>query len=124
MEASAGDADAVEHELWQVGFEQYTPADLDNAAVLDVLESHVTTATHEIRQTFGYTTHQYPDAVISKAILIGGGSAIPGLAEKLEHSLGVPTIIGGATGNPADSGPPPASVVSALGLALFPEDSR
>jgi Tfp pilus assembly PilM family ATPase len=123
-ETSAGDAEALEHELWRVGFDELTPADLDNAAVLDTLESHIAGATDEIRQAFGYTTHQYPDAVISKAIVIGGGAQIPGLAGRLEKSLGVPTVIAGADAIASAGVPPLASVASALGLALFPGELR
>jgi Tfp pilus assembly PilM family ATPase len=124
LEASAEDADVVEHELWRIGFEEYTPADLDSAGVLDVLESHVAGATEEIQQAFGYTTHQYPDAVISRAIVIGGGAGIPSIAKRLEKSLGVPTVVAGADQIALENGPALASVASALGLALFAGGSQ
>ncbi len=126
LETPAGDADAVEHELWHVGFEAHAPADLDNAAILDVLESHVAGATDEIRRAFGYTTHQYPDAVISNTILVGGGAFIPGIASWFERALGVPTVIAGADSDihVTESGPSLASMASALGLALFTGDSQ
>jgi Tfp pilus assembly PilM family ATPase len=124
LEACGGDRDAVEHEIWRVGFDEHSSEDLENAAVLDLLGSYVTGAINEIVQAFSYTTHQYPDAVISRAFVVGGGAAIPGVAKRLESEMGVPTSVAGADRNSWNGEESWASVTSALGLALWTGEKR
>jgi Tfp pilus assembly PilM family ATPase len=123
LEACGGDHEAVEQEMWRVGFDEHASADFANTGVLDLLGSYITGAINEIVQAFSYTTHQYPDAVISKALLAGGGAAIPKIAKPFETEMGVPTSVVGAGRNTSSSEEAWSSLAAALGLALWTDGS-
>ena len=77
----------------------------------------------ELRTSFSYVAHQYPDAPLQSLLITGGGAAIPGVAEYLETALG----IAARTASPADvlpcspSIPTTPSHMTALGLSLYSE---
>jgi type IV pilus assembly protein PilM len=54
-----------------------------------VITAHFAPLVHEVRLTFGYNEHQYPDAPVDALLLLGGGAAIPGLAAHLRAALEV-----------------------------------
>lgn len=117
LEASAGETNVVDHEIWQVGFASSGRSTLDDTDVLDILDSHVAGLFGEIIQAFSYITHQYPEAVLTDVFLTGGGAMIPGIVERFQAEIasttGGPRI---ASGN--KYGLPPA-MNGALGLALW-----
>jgi len=119
VEAAGGEAEIVEREIWGVGFSGPSQADFENAEVLDVLESHVAGMLREISQAFGYAAHQYPELALSRVILIGGGAAIPQIAQRFQSQLNVPVSVAACPDQRT-----PASMISALGLALSQEVAR
>jgi type IV pilus assembly protein PilM len=52
-----------------------------------VLRSHFDAVTAEIITSLSYTSHQYPDAAISRVVLCGGGASIKGLADYVKTQL-------------------------------------
>jgi Tfp pilus assembly PilM family ATPase len=93
---------------------------------LALLAAHADGVARELQVSFSYATHQYPDAPITKVLLVGGGAAVPGFAARLSDALGVEA----APVTPTDLAECESSLLSlcgspaltaALGLALFPE---
>ncbi len=123
--------DIIEHLLHQAGLTE--PENLDPAAaplasiVRGPLESHVDALAQELRLALAYASHQYPDAPLRRIALVGGGSEVPGLAERLADALETDT----AALRPAeliDIGPYAAdarhgTLALAVGLALYPEEA-
>ncbi len=124
LEAASGELEIVEHEIWRVGFAASGQPDLHNTELLDVLESHVAAMLREIVRAFGYTAHQYPEAAVSKAVLIGGGAVIPGIAERFQSESGVTTSAGLDGHNAGADQAIAAPMISALGLALWRKEAR
>jgi len=78
----------------------------------------------ELRVSFEYASHQYPGAGTHRLILVGGGSAIPGLAEQLDTMI-TPEVLPAASpvwhprDDPAKSKARFAPMTAALGLAIY-----
>ncbi|QNN22037.1 pilus assembly protein PilM [Planctomycetales bacterium ZRK34] len=53
------------------------------------IREHFEDAVRELGVSFSYALHQYNDAVVGPLSLVGGGAAIPGLAEHLASELGM-----------------------------------
>jgi type IV pilus assembly protein PilM len=92
-----------------------------------LLTTHVDSLAGELRVSFSYATHQYPDATVGKLLLAGGGAAMPGMAAHLAATLGVTAMavspsdlaecdvnVLGLCGSPA--------MTAAMGLAMFPRE--
>lgn len=47
----------------------------------------------ELHLSLAYASHRYPDAVVGCVALIGGGAALPGLAELLGESTSMPACV-------------------------------
>lgn len=90
-----------------------------------LVTTHADSLAGELRVSFTYATHQYPDAVVGKLLLAGGGAAMPGLADHLGTILGIPTTpvspsdlaecdvdVLALCGSPA--------MTAAMGLAMYP----
>ncbi len=54
-----------------------------------LLNGFVDTLTKELSLSFDYAGHLYPDAPVSRLLLVGGGAAIGGLADRLTGALSV-----------------------------------
>ena len=118
---AAGDGGAADAKP-EGGAGESSPA----ADVRRIVWAHFDAMVAELRISFSYAAHQYPDAPLQRLLLSGGGAMIPGAAEYLEAALGVEARVA----RPADvaacpAGVAPASVaatsMTALGLALFAE---
>ena len=92
LDAASDEPELVEKGLWDEGFGVSGQCDLTYGEVTDVLESHTAGMLKEIDQSFIYSAHQYPDAGLTRVMLIGGGAAIPGIAERFQSYLGIPTF--------------------------------
>jgi type IV pilus assembly protein PilM len=53
------------------------------------IRDHFEDAVRELGVSFSYALHQYNDAAVQTLTLVGGGAAIPGLAEHLSGALGM-----------------------------------
>jgi Tfp pilus assembly PilM family ATPase len=80
----------------------------------------------ELLVSFSYAARQYTEATVTRLLLVGGGAAVPGLAECLARELGLETIAV-APKDLAECPPPLLEACSspeltpAIGLAMFPE---
>jgi Tfp pilus assembly PilM family ATPase len=63
-----------------------------NADARRVLRSHFDAVAAEIITSLSYTSHQYPDAAVSRLVLCGGGASLSGLAQYLGALLKVTTV--------------------------------
>jgi len=83
----------------------------------------------EISTPLSYLANQYPNAVTRQLLLVGGGAAVPGLAEFLSHKLGEnvqvravePSELCSSDGSVDPLGP---SMALAIGLARYTGDGR
>lgn len=103
-------------------------ADAEDAGVLavvqELLSKHFGEVVEELRIPLSYAAQQYPGSAVEQLLLVGGGSAIPGLDVVLGSALGVDTRMV----SPADLAECPAPLLArcstgaltgALGLAQF-----
>ncbi len=65
----------------------------DNPESRRALRSHFDAVAAEIITSLSYTSHQYPDAPVSRVVICGGGASIAGLAEYLQGQLKITTTI-------------------------------
>ena len=72
-----------------------------------------------------YTSHQYPDAAVSRLVVCGGGASLSGLAEYLNTQLNISTVSTGRrsvhVSDAAIANDP--SLALAIGLALNDGDA-
>jgi Tfp pilus assembly PilM family ATPase len=72
-------------------------------------------------KSVSYTTRQYPDAMVSRLLLLGGGATIPGIAEHVQGIVGfecrVATPLAMASCDPAVAKECTAAMTTAAGLA-------
>jgi len=111
------------------------PADLlDESALpgvlLAVLKASLTDMTSDIERAFSFVMEQYPRHQAGSLILAGAGSRMPGLAEWLNHTLGVPVAPANAQGtinlplnHPMAQPTIYAAMAGCVGLALGEVDS-
>ncbi|MEE9211282.1 MAG: pilus assembly protein PilM [Phycisphaeraceae bacterium] len=91
------DDDAADHVLTRIGLapnttdQQGHPQPL--ADISSVITPHVDVLVRELKMSLSYAAHRYPDAECKRLFLVGGGSAIPKLADYLTAALGVPVEI-------------------------------
>lgn len=88
-----------------------------------ILTSHLDDITKELVASFEYAAHQYPDAPPHRLVMVGGGGAIPGVAEYLDGRI-APAVVSAAappTANHHGSQPgaEAALLAGALGLAGY-----
>jgi Tfp pilus assembly PilM family ATPase len=86
-----------------------------------VLRAHFDSVAAEVITSLSYTSHQYPDAAVSKIVICGGGGSLNGLTEYLSGQLGMTTVCARAgdlsrVSDPALANDP--SLALAIGLAL------
>jgi type IV pilus assembly protein PilM len=67
--------------------------DTDPEMVQPLLESITDMLILEVQKTFDFFRETYPSEVISKVLISGGTSRIPGLAQKIEEAFGYPTEV-------------------------------
>lgn len=89
----------------------------DDGDILDILTAAVDEMLKEIDQAIGYTVHQYPDTAIKQTLLIGGGAAVPGMAQRFEQELRLPAISANDLDQAKSSGLT-AGMMTALGLTV------
>jgi Tfp pilus assembly PilM family ATPase len=121
------DPDEIDYLVHDGGFGE--PGDRRGAEAFSdarrVLASHFAPLAHELRLTFSYTEHQYPQAPVKSLLLVGGGAGIPGVAEHLHTALDMevrvarPTDV--VTCAPAVMERATPAIMAALGLAQFTE---
>lgn len=78
----------------------------------------------ELDASFGYASHQYPDAAPDRLVIIGGGGAVPGVAEYLDTMISPRVLPCDDTGMPGfehagQSACGPTMMAVALGLASY-----
>ena len=91
-----------------------------------LISGHFDSIAQELTASFSYAVHQYRDAAVTRLLVVGGGAAVPGLAEHLAAAVGIEALtVSPAALMPSD--PALADVASspaltaALGLAMYPE---
>lgn len=124
------DPKVIDYLLGDIGFLE-PPADADADwrklahKVRGPLELHFEQVAQELRLSLGYAAHQYPDAAADRLLLMGGGAAIPGLAEHLGACLEArvavvrPADVCDRSPMLHDEATSPA-MTAALGLAMHP----
>jgi len=125
--------DVTEYLLTEVGLSATLPEGPNGDAAIDLpddarglLAAHVDAIVRELLASLSYAARQYPEAPISRLLLVGGGAAIPELGGHISAVLGVdaqtvlPTEVAsydasliGLCGSPV--------MIAATGLAQFPE---
>ena len=98
------------------------PAEL-RGEVRGVASAHFERIIQELTQSISYTTGQYPDAAVSRLLLMGGGAMIPGIADHVQGIAGfetrVVTPLASATCAAAVARECGAAMTTAAGLAMF-----
>jgi type IV pilus assembly protein PilM len=61
--------------------------------VMPLLESITEMLIMEVQKTFEFFRETYPNETIARVLICGGTSRTPGLAEKLQETLGYPTEV-------------------------------
>lgn len=86
------------------------------------IDNHFTTLLKDLELSFSYAANQYASATVDRLLLIGGGAAIPGLAENWTKHLGIKVqvvrpadVIAFAEGVATHD---QSSMTTALGLAM------
>ena len=101
------------------------PAEL-RAEVRGVAAGHFEKMARDLLESVSYTKHQYPDATISRLLLLGGGAMIPGLSEQMQEIIGfecrVVTPLSSASGSATVARECNAGLTIAAGLAQFDEN--
>ncbi|CAN5702980.1 type IV pilus assembly protein PilM [soil metagenome] len=86
-----------------------------------VLRSHFDSVAAEVLTSISYTSHQYPDAPVSRLVVCGGGASLNGVTEYLGGQLNIKAAVARAgdllrVGDPSVADD--ASLTLAIGLAL------
>lgn len=76
----------------------------------------------ELKRTLSYISHQFPDQVPRRVTLFGGGALLPGLAEYLSASLGLPVAPWHPHSHRAAPCDPQFAAAIALSLLAFQQD--
>jgi type IV pilus assembly protein PilM len=103
------------------------PAEL-LSEVRAIVALHLEAVVRDITASVSYSSHQYPDAPVSRLLLLGGGAMIAGAAEQLESLLGfecrvvTPLASGSITAAPSVVRECNAALTTAAGLAQFQDD--
>lgn len=95
------------------------------AEARDIVAAHVDALVQELLASFSYATHQYPDASVTRVLLVGGGSQVPGVVEHVGTGLRIETRAATplSLATCADSAAQACSsgaLTAALGLAQYP----
>ncbi len=72
----------------------------------------------ELEASFEYASHQYPDAEPHRLVLVGGGGAVRGVAQRLDGML-TPEVLSANAGGWGDTSGAAAMMATALGLAGY-----
>jgi type IV pilus assembly protein PilM len=119
--------DEINYVAWDGGFGE--PGDRRGAEVFTdarrYIGAHFAPLIHELKLTFSYTEHQYPQAPVKLLLIAGGGAKIPGIAGHLQAALGIDVRVA----NPADVvacstdllDRATQTLLTAVGLAQFEE---
>ncbi len=90
----AFDAEVVDYLLMKVGFELDSRGQDEDwrlfLKVRGMLETHFESVAKELNLALTYAQHQYPSSSVSQLLLLGGGAAVPGVADHLAGQLEVP----------------------------------
>ena len=65
----------------------------EGAGATEVIEEGIRPLISEIRSSFSYFSSAHPSQPIARLALVGGAAQLPGLTEKLQQTLGVPTFL-------------------------------
>jgi Tfp pilus assembly PilM family ATPase len=118
VEQNGIDPSEAEKSLWGAGL---CPAGAGDRPVGAAIASHLETFATELRIPVSYLGNQYPDALVRRLLLIGGGANIKGLREFLSEALALEARVVEV----GDLAPPPLpaaceggpSLALAIGLA-------
>lgn len=123
--------DVADFAMFQVGFAEELQDDRARWPLLTdargIMATHFTSMLDELRVSFSYAQHRYPDTPVDRLYLMGRGALIPGLAEPLASMLGIeiqpvaPVDVLDDV-EPGVSGERDPSLAVAVGLALFDEE--
>ena len=87
------EGELIDHLVTGVGLECTATEDPSAAVDLSDIQSlimgHLEKLIEELRVSISYSTDRYPDAVLNRVLLVGGGAAIPGLAGQIGETIGV-----------------------------------
>ena len=91
-----------------------------------LLAAYADGVARELEISFSYAGHQYPDAAVSRLLVVGGGATIPGLAARLSAAVRTPASAVAPADLASSDGTLKGVCASpvltcAMGLALFPE---
>jgi type IV pilus assembly protein PilM len=117
------DSETVEHMLGKGFFLSPAEGGCTSDEARTLLVGHFDALIKEINVAFSYASHQYPEAPLSRLMLLGGGAEVPGVGDYLGAVLGMPSEVarpallvpGGHAAEPWDS----PALVAALGMALY-----
>jgi Tfp pilus assembly PilM family ATPase len=100
------------------------PDSAKTAIVSQLIAQHLTAMVEEMRISFSYVQHRYPNATLGNLLLIGNGASLPGLVDFMNSEAGIKTKPAEPaalhdSNNQKDWTPP--MMVKAMGLALYSE---
>lgn len=123
------DEEAAEYLMQRIGVLDKDPegsADLVHVRAINTIVGRMIDAiAGELDVPFSYAAHRYPDAPVEKLLMVGGGSALPGVGERIGGQLNIPV----KTVSPFELAECPAELrgrcgnsllTTALGLARHP----
>jgi type IV pilus assembly protein PilM len=118
-------AEAARHYLFDLGLSSSDggAADETPGEIRQILTGHLDAVAQDVTASMAYTSQQYPDAPVARAMLVGGGAMIPGLSDYLKAAVGVEcqaaTPLGCASASPVIAKECSPLLTTAAGLALF-----
>jgi type IV pilus assembly protein PilM len=93
--------------------------------VRGIVSAHFEQTARELMASVSYSSHQYPDAAVSRLLLLGGGALLPGLSGYMQERLGFECRVATAQlqDYDGDAGGPECSpaMTTAAGLAQLKE---
>lgn len=122
------DDEVAEMLIRQVGLGAPPSEELASLAATTGVSGLITSLTDklvpEIRASFSYAEHRYPEAGGTELVLVGGGAAVPGVSDRMADGAGTETRVFNPSfraGGLAQSEGPTQNpqVAGAMGLAMF-----
>jgi Tfp pilus assembly PilM family ATPase len=118
-----GTTDASRGPDYAPGRKTFIPAEV-LGEVRAIVAAHFERTARELMASVSYSSHQYPDAPVSRLVLLGGGALLPGLPAFMQERLGFECRVAAAPIPPGPGHDRPActaAMATAAGLAQFVE---